>query len=198
MFLSHPFPESKHYTHQFGGSGLFVPGLGAPPPPCPTLAHGHSCSRQWGVCPCATWRPTRCPLQFSPPLTDAKKCTGHHHCHVTIHTNTKHTHPSPPHPPLPLVRVGGGLRRCRCVACVGRSWCPVHFFSSVRGGENCTGHGLLSTRRAPARMRTCQVPQTHDRFTSGLATNSVSSAKNPVPYSRQKMHRTPPLSTATW
>jgi len=54
------------------------------------------------------------------------------------------TSQTPPRP-LPPHRVGAGRGGGRCY-CVGRSWCPVHFFSSVRGGENCTGHGLLLTR----------------------------------------------------
>ena len=54
-----------------------------------------------------------------------------------------HRTPTSQMPPPPGWGRGGGGSRCYCV---GRSWCPVHFSSSVRGGENCTGHGLLLTR----------------------------------------------------
>lgn len=75
----------------------------------------------------------RCPLHKFLLLTAAKKCIVHQ---LLVRR------PPGPCPPTGLGRGGGGSR-CYCV---GRSWCPVHFFSSVRGGENCTGHGLLLTR----------------------------------------------------
>ena len=125
-----------------------------------------------------------CPVQFSPPLTDEKKCTGHQ----DLPTQATQRHLRNPPPTVTKGRGGWGGEGCVCFVFVcmvtWQWWCPVHFFASVRGGENCRGHRVgrqvahghthptvgpacphpnsrsLSLVLSPGRMRTAQIRRT--------------------------------------
>jgi hypothetical protein len=49
VFLPHPFPESKHYTHQFGGSGLFASDLATGPSSGSYYSDADMPGPLWGV-----------------------------------------------------------------------------------------------------------------------------------------------------
>ena len=94
----------------------------------------------------------------------------------------------PPPPTLTKGRGGWGGEGCVCFVFVcmvtWQWWCPVHFFASVRGGENCRGHRVgrqvahghthptvgpacphpnsrsLSLVLSPGRRRTAQIRRT--------------------------------------